>query len=65
MWKQYILVALLLLASLILIAAVSIPALLPTLVTPPAAVPGGRIVLALADMPAVGAEPRRIGAPLV
>lgn len=65
MWKQYILVALLLVVSLLLIAAVSIPALLPTLVTPPAAVPGGRIVLALADMPAIGAEPRRIGAPLV
>jgi hypothetical protein len=28
-------------------------------------VPGGRIVLALADVPAVGAEPRRIGAPLI
>jgi hypothetical protein len=64
-WKQYILVALLLAVSLALIAALSIPALLPTLVTPPAAVPGGRVVLALADMPAVGAEPRRIGAPLV
>ena len=64
-WKQYILVAVLLLVSLVLIAAVSIPALLPTLVTPPAAVPGGRVVLALADMPAVGAEPRRFGPPLI
>src|SRR6266511_2247561 len=64
-WKQYILVAALLLLSLIVIAVVAIPALLPTIVTPPAAVPGGRVVLALADMPAVGAEPKRIGAPLI
>lgn len=65
MWKQYLLVALLLLLSLVLIAAVSITALLPTLATPPAAVPGGRVVLALAEMPAVGAEPKRVGAPLI
>jgi hypothetical protein len=64
-WKQYTLVAALLLLSLGLIGALSIPALLPTLVTPPAAVPGGRVVLALADMPAVGAEPKRVGAPLI
>jgi hypothetical protein len=64
-WKQYILVALLLLLSLVLIAAISIPALLPTVVTPPAVVPGGRVVLALKDMPALGGEPKRIGAPLV
>ena len=64
-WKQYILVAGLLLLSLVLIAAISIPALLPTVVTPPAVVPGGRVVLALKDMPALGAEPKRFGSPLL
>jgi hypothetical protein len=64
-WKQYLLVAALLLASLVLIAVISVPALLPSVVTPPALAPGGRVVLALRDMPAVGAEPKRIGAPLV
>jgi hypothetical protein len=64
-WKQYILVAVLLALSLVLIAALSILALMPTLVTLPAAVPGGRVVLARADLPGVGAEPKRIGAPLV
>jgi len=64
-WKQYILVAVLLVVALVLIALVSIPALLPAVVTPPASVPGGRVVLALADMPGVGWEPLRIGPPLV
>lgn len=64
-WKQYILVAVLLLLSLVLIAVISVPALLPSVVTPPAVVPGGRVVLALREMPAVGAEPKRIGAPLL
>lgn len=64
-WKQYILVVALLLVTLILIAAISIPAVLPTIVTPPAVVPGGRVVLALAEMPPVGGEPKRIGPPLV
>lgn len=64
-WKQYLLVAGLLALSLVLIAVVAVPALLPSVVTPPAAVPGGRVVLALAEMPAAGAEPRRIGPPLL
>ena len=64
-WKQYLVVAVLLLLSLALIAAISVPALLPTLVTPPAAVPGGRVVLALDAMPDVGHKPVRVGAPLV
>jgi hypothetical protein len=64
-WKQYILVAALLVLSLVLIGAVAFAALAPQLVTPPAAVPGGRVVLALDQMPAVGGEPRFYGAPLV
>lgn len=65
MWKQYIVVAVLLLVSLMLIAAISIPAILPSVVTPPAAVPGGRVVLAVSAMPDVGHKPLRIGVPLV
>jgi hypothetical protein len=64
-WKQGIVVGLLLLLSLVLIAVISVPALLPQVVAPPALVPGGRVVLALADMPGLGAEPKRFGAPLV
>lgn len=48
-----------------LIALISIPALLPSVVTPPAAVPGGRIILARDAIPATGYEPLRIGAPLI
>jgi len=64
-WKQYIVVAALLLLALVVIGLISVTALLPSLVTPPAAVPGGRVVLALADMPGVGREPLRVGPPLV
>jgi hypothetical protein len=64
-WKQYVLVALLLLLSLVLVVVVSIFALLPQLVAPPAYVPGGRLVLAGADVPAPGEAPRRIGAPVL
>ncbi len=64
-WKQYVLVAGLLLLSLVLVAVISVPALLPSVVAPPAVVPGGRVVLALKDMPAVGAEPKRFGSPLL
>ena len=48
-----------------LIGAVAFAALAPQLVTPPAAVPGGRVVLALDQMPSVGGEPHYYGAPLV
>ncbi len=64
-WKQGILVGLLLFGALVLIALISVSAVLPQIVTPPASVPGGRVVLALADMPAVGAEPKRLGSPLI
>jgi hypothetical protein len=64
-WKQGILVGVLLLVALALIVAISVPALLPQVVSPPAVVPGGRVVLSLARMPAVLGEPIRVGAPLV
>ncbi len=64
-WKQGIVVGVLLLLSLAVIAAISIPALLPQVVAPPAVVPGGRVVLALAAMPAVAGPPVRVGPPLV
>ncbi len=64
-WKQYILVALFVLVTLLLIAGVGYSALAVELATPPASVIGGRVVLAASDVPPVGAPPRRYGAPLV
>ncbi|MEP7003629.1 MAG: hypothetical protein ABI888_03740 [Chloroflexota bacterium] len=64
-WKQYILVALFVLVTLLLIAAVGYSALAVEFATPPASVIGGRVVLAASDVPLVGAPPRRYGAPLV
>jgi len=64
-WKQYILVAVLVLLALVLIGVVSLAALMPQLATPPAVVPGGRVVLARSDLPAVGEMPRLVGPPLV
>ena len=64
-WKQYILVALLLFVGLAAVVAVSVMALAPNFVTPPAMVPGDRLVLATSDIPAVNAPPKRIGSPLV
>ena len=64
-WKQGIVVLVLLLLALGLIAGISIPALLPQVITPPAVVPGGRVLLPLANMPTVNGEPLRIGPALV
>ena len=64
-WKQYILVALLLFAGLALVVAVSVTALAPQFATPPALVFGDRLVLSISDLPAVGAPPAIIGAPIV
>lgn len=59
-WKQYILIALLLFGGLIAVLVVSLLAILPQIVTPPALVPGDRLVLPIADVPALGHSPRRI-----
>jgi hypothetical protein len=49
----------------VLIGLIAIPALLPSMVTPPAAVLGGRVVLARDAIPASNYEPLRVGPPLV
>jgi hypothetical protein len=64
-WKQYVLIALLLFGGLVAVLIVSLLAIAPQIVTPPALVPGDRLVLFATEAPAVGAPPRRIGAPLV
>jgi len=64
-WKQYLVVAGLLVLALVLIAALAVTALMPQWVTPPAVVPGGRVVLALDEMPGLGAAPLLFAAPLV
>lgn len=64
-WKQYVLIALLLVGGLVAVLVVSLLAIAPQIVTPPALVPGDRLVLVPADLPAVGAPPKRIGPPIV
>jgi hypothetical protein len=64
-WKQFALIGIFLLLGLILLTGVAAFAAAPQLVTPPALVPGDRLVLATTDLPAVGAAPKRFGAPLV
>lgn len=64
-WKQYVLVAALTLVGLVIVVVVGIAAVLPQFVTPPALVPGDRLVLSASDLPTVGAPPRLLGGPLV
>ena len=64
-WKQYALVAVFVLISLVLVAGVAYSALAVELATPPASVIGGRVVLAVTDTPGVGAPVTLYGAPLV
>lgn len=64
-WKQYLLIVLLLFGGLIAIVVVSLLAIAPQIVTPPALVPGDRLVLGIGDLPAAGAPAQLIGAPLV
>ena len=64
-WKQYALVALFVVITLVLVAGVAYSALAVELATPPASVFGGRVVLAVTDVPAVGASAKRYGPPLV
>lgn len=59
-WKQYLLIALLLLGGLIVVVVVALLAIAPLVVTPPALVPGDRLVLPLADLPRPGQPPRRV-----
>ena len=64
-WKQYLLVAVVVVVALVLVAGVAYSALAVELATPPASVLGGRVVLAARDVPAVGASAKRYGPPLV
>jgi hypothetical protein len=64
-WKQFALIGVFLVLGLVLLGGVAIFAAAPQLVTPPALVPGDRLVLPVADLPAVGAAPKQIGPPLV
>jgi len=64
-WKQYMLIALLLFGGLIAVLVVSLLAILPQIVTPPALVPGDRLVLPIGDLPGVGAPPKLVGLPFL
>ena len=64
-WKQYALIALLLVVGLVVVVIVAVTALAPTFATPPALVAGDRLVLAASDIPAVGAPPRLVTIPTV
>ncbi|MDP9265845.1 MAG: hypothetical protein M3O91_07000 [Chloroflexota bacterium] len=64
-WRQWILIGAFLLGALVLVGAVAYLALAVQLATPPAVVPGGRVVLARGDVPVVGAPAKRYGPPLV
>lgn len=64
-WKQYLLVAILLLVGLAAIVFFGVAALAPQFVTPPALVPGERLVLATKDVPSGNLAPIRIGPPLI
>ncbi len=59
-WKQYVLLALLLFVGLIAIVVVAVAALAPQFVTPPALVPGDRLVLAASEVPPVIAPARLV-----
>jgi hypothetical protein len=58
-WKQYLVVAATVVLALALVLVVAYSALAVELATPPAALIGGRVVLAASDVPAVGAPARR------
>lgn len=64
-WKQYALIALLLVVGLIVVVATAFTALAPQLVTPPAIVFGDRLVLSTSELPPAGAPPRLISTPIV
>ena len=64
-WKQFALIGIFLVLGLVLLAGVAAVAAAPQLVTPPALVPGDRLVLAVAEIPPVGAGPKIVGPPLL
>jgi hypothetical protein len=68
-WKQFALIGLFLLLGLVLVGVVAAFAVAPQVVSPPALVPGDRLVLPLSALPpyvgGAGALPNRIGPPLI
>lgn len=64
-WKQYLLIGLGVLGTFVLVLVVAYYALGVQLATPPAAVAGGRVVLALSDIPRAGEAAKQYGPPLV
>lgn len=62
-WRQYLIVGGFVLVALVLVAVVAFSSLAVELATPPATLPGGRVLLSRADVPAVGGAPRRFGPP--
>ena len=64
-WKQSVLVALLLFGGLVAVLVVSLLAILPQIATPPALLPGDRLILAIGELPAAGAPPKLVAQPLV
>jgi len=68
-WKQFALIGIFLFLGLVLLVGVAAFAAAPQLVTPPALVPGDRLVLPLSALPpyvtGAGALPNRIGPPLI
>lgn len=63
-WRQFLVFGILAFSALGIIAVVSYLALAPMFVTPPAVVPGGRLVLSLSEYSAPGATVR-VGAPVL
>jgi hypothetical protein len=69
-WKQFALVGIFLALGLVLVGGVAVFAAAPQLVTPPALVPGDRLVLSLGSLPpnnvtGAGAPATAVGPPLV
>ncbi|HEV8534395.1 MAG TPA: hypothetical protein VGR87_01555 [Candidatus Limnocylindria bacterium] len=68
-WKQFLLIGLFLVIGLVLVGGVAAFAIAPQVVTPPALVPGDRLVLPLSALPpdvgGAGAPPNGIGPPLI
>ncbi|GAC1702395.1 MAG: hypothetical protein NVS9B6_18570 [Candidatus Limnocylindrales bacterium] len=64
-WKQYLLIAFGVLGAFVLVIVVAYFALGVQLATPPAAVAGGRVVLALSDVPRPGEAAKQYAPPLV
>lgn len=64
-WKQFALIGIFLVLGLVLLGGVAIFAAAPQLVTPPALVPGDRLVLPAAALRSLGSPPNDFGPPLV